>query len=166
MNHHLILGGARSGKSTYAEQCALSLSENPIYIATAQAGDEEMQTRIKKHQDDRSAHWQLIEEPLELAESIANIKQQSVILVDCLTLWLSNCLHEQCWQKQQKAFLEQINLSQHQLILVSNEVGLGVIPMGALSRQFVDQSGWLHQTLAQHCERVTQVIAGLPQKLK
>ena len=166
MTHHLVLGGARSGKSSYAEQCALRLSANPIYIATADAGDNEMVARIAKHKNDRSNAWHIIEEPLRLAEVINSVKQPNVIMIDCLTLWLSNCLHKESWQSHKDDFLETIKLSKHKLILVSNEVGMGIVPMGALSRQFVDEIGWLHQTLAQHCDNVTQVVAGLPQKLK
>ena len=166
MTHHLILGGARSGKSSYAEQCALRLSKTPIYIATATAGDKEMQARIDKHQSDRSDAWLLIEEPIQLARTISKLSQDRVIIVDCLTLWLSNCLHAGNWQAQRNDFIKQIESWQHDLFLVSNEVGMGIVPMGELSRKFVDEAGWLHQTLARHCHQVTQVIAGLPQKLK
>ena len=166
MTQHLILGGARSGKSSYAEQCALNLSSTPVYIATATAEDKEMRARIARHQSDRAKVWRLIEEPLDLASAINNINDKSVVLVDCLSLWLSNCLHADIWQQHKTEFLKQISSTQHDLILVSNEVGMGVVPMGELSRQFVDQAGWLHQALAEHCDAVTLIIAGLPQKLK
>jgi len=188
MSHiQLIIGGARSGKSALAEQVAKASNWPITYIATAQALDEEMLQRISQHQADRPEHWALVEAPLQLANAIdstlANSKQGSCILVDCLTLWLSNSLCQAnadsvarvagnlaYWQQEQQQFLTLLEKIQQQdnidLILVSNEVGHGIVPMGELSRQFVDQAGWLHQAIARLADRVEFVMAGLPLTLK
>jgi adenosylcobinamide kinase/adenosylcobinamide-phosphate guanylyltransferase len=165
----LILGGARSGKSRFAEQRALQSGLEVIYIATATAGDAEMATRIAHHQQHRPQHWQTVETPVYLAEAFQTyVHPQTCLLVDCLTLWLNNCLFDKtvCWETQRQLFLAQIvELPGHQ-ILVSNEVGQGIVPLGAESRQFVDESGRLHQALATLADRVFFVVAGLPQVLK
>jgi len=166
---HLILGGARSGKSTFAEQTALNLAQvniDLIYIATAVAGDKEMSKRIQQHQLRRDDKWRLIEEQINIAEHINNARNHDTILIDCLSLWLSNCLHNHCWVEQRDALIESIKTSQANIVMVSNEVGSGIVPMGELSRSFVDQSGWLHQALAEVCSTVTLVVAGLPMQLK
>jgi len=163
----LILGGARSGKSRLAEQRALASGLKAIYVATAQAGDGEMASRIAHHQSRRDSSWVLVEEPVELASVIRDYaKPENCLLVDCLTLWLSNCLHHNQWQQQREAFFNALADCSGHIILVSNEVGMGVVPMGELSRQFVDESGFLHQQLATVCQRVTLVAAGLPLDLK
>lgn len=170
----LILGGARSGKSRLAEARAQTLVERSgadlFYVATARAGDGEMSRRIAQHRARRQGQWQLIEEPLNLAAVIERHRETNAcVLVDCLTLWISNCLHTHCWEQQRDLLLKQVSdLEQTPLtlLLVSNEVGSGIVPLGELSREFVDASGWLHQALAQHCERVTLVVAGLPLELK
>jgi len=165
----LVLGGARSGKSRYAEQLAENNSANVIYVATATVGDSEMAERIKKHQLQRPASWQLIEEPLGLSDVLLkNDKKDHCILVDCLTLWLSNWLAHETIDIAQKSadLVNVINQMQADVILVSNEVGQGIVPMGELSRRFVDESGRLHQQLAQVCDRVVFTVAGLPQILK
>jgi adenosylcobinamide kinase/adenosylcobinamide-phosphate guanylyltransferase len=169
---HLILGGARSGKSRFAEQIALAaFSHNPtsgslIYLATATAGDDEMKTRIAHHQQRRGPEWQLLEVPLNLALAIDQADSETTILIDCLTLWLSNCLHHECWPEQRKKFLASLQQSPANIIMVSNEVGSGIVPMGELSRQFVDQSGWLHQQIAQIASDVSLIVAGLEMPLK
>ncbi|WP_347330333.1 bifunctional adenosylcobinamide kinase/adenosylcobinamide-phosphate guanylyltransferase [Marinimicrobium locisalis] len=170
----LILGGARSGKSCLAESRALEWAERTggelLYVATANADDDEMARRIQSHQSRRDARWQLREEPLDLAGVLLDNKEREVcVLVDCLTLWLSNCLHMNCWAYERDRFLEALEGLKDaplSLILVGNEVGSGIVPMGELSRQFVDASGWLHQTLTPFCETVTLVVAGLPLALK
>ena len=166
----LVLGGARSGKSGYAQQQALTGNLQVIYVATATAGDAEMQKRIERHRADRPSHWQLIEEPIALASVItANASPESCILVDCLTLWLSNLLaadDEQLMQNEINQLCEALPVVQGRLILVSNETGLGIIPMGELTRRYCDEVGLLHQRLAQLCDHVTFMVAGLPQKLK
>jgi len=163
----LILGGARSGKSRIAEQRVADTGLQKIYLATATAGDGEMSERIKKHQADRDDHWLLLEEPVLLADTLRQYSAaDNCILVDCLTLWLSNCLHHQCWAEQQQALLGCLDQLPGTVIFVTNEVGQGIVPMGELTRQFVDEAGFLHQRLAAICDRVTLVVAGLAQELK
>ena len=167
IDSELILGGARSGKSRIAEQKAMQSGMQRVYIATGTAGDEEMANRIAHHKQSRGDDWQLVEEPIALAAALLkNSSTQTCILVDCLTLWLSNCLHRGCWEDQRQALIEMMPTLPGKVIFVSNEVGQGVVPMGELSRQFVDESGFLHQELAQLCDGVTFVAAGLPLQLK
>ena len=163
----LILGGARSGKSQYAENIAIKSGKQLVYIATGQAHDDEMAERIRIHQTTRGDKWALHEAPIELAAAIQqHNNNNTVVLVDCLTLWMSNCMANDCFAEQKKVLLAILPTLQCDIYLVSNEVGSGVVPLGKLSRQFVDESGWLHQTLAQLCERVNLVVAGLPLNLK
>lgn len=166
----LILGGARSGKSRFAEQAAKDSNLNVTYTATAQAFDREMQARIDHHQAQRPKHWTVIEEPLYLAECLMRVDEPNqLILVDCLTLWMSNLLmHENAELQSQECLklLEVLPALQSELILVSNETGLGVIPMGEISRKFVDESGRLHQQLGQIAEKVVFCVAGFPMMLK
>ena len=163
----LILGGARSGKSTLAEQRAVTTGHALVYIATAAADDQEMSRRIGHHQKHRGTQWNVIEEPLELAQVLRQQQgPERCIVVDCLTLWLSNCLHRDCWETQKSQLLATLPELAGHIILVSNETGLGVVPMGELSRRFVDEAGFLHQRLAALCNRVTLTVAGLPLVLK
>ena len=166
----LILGGARSGKSRLAEQIAKDSNLNVTYIATAQAFDHEMQARIDHHQAQRPGHWTVIEEPLYLADCLIELDQPNqVILVDCLTLWMSNLLmHENAELQMQQCqkLLDIVPILQAEVVLVSNETGLGVIPMGEISRKFVDESGRLHQQLGQIAEKVIFCVAGFPMMLK
>ncbi|MEH6822769.1 MAG: bifunctional adenosylcobinamide kinase/adenosylcobinamide-phosphate guanylyltransferase [Motiliproteus sp.] len=166
----LILGGARSGKSRLAERLALQSGLEVTYIATASAGDAEMQQRIQHHRDRRPSHWHLVEEPLALAQVLQqHAGHLNLLLVDCLTLWLSNliCLEQPAeLQRQREALLTVLPTLPGQIILVSNEVGMGIVPMGALSRQFQDEMGLLQQRVAACCERVVLTVAGLPHVLK
>ncbi|OTG61999.1 bifunctional adenosylcobinamide kinase/adenosylcobinamide-phosphate guanylyltransferase [Acinetobacter sp. ANC 3903] len=166
----LILGGARSGKSRLAEQIAQDSGLAVSYIATAQALDAEMQQRIAHHQTQRPAHWQLIEEPYSLAERLQQIDAPNqLILVDCLTLWMSNLLMHEDDSLQAvecQKLLDVLPKLQSQIILVSNETGLGVVPMGEISRKFVDESGRLHQQLGQIADKVVFCVAGFPMILK
>ena len=166
----LILGGARSGKSRLAEQSALSSALPVTYIATAQAWDDEMQARIGHHQTQRPAEWLLIEEPLHLAERLQRIDQAGqMILVDCLTLWLTNLLlleDPQRLSAERDALLECLADLPGEIVFVSNETGMGVVPLGELTRRYVDEAGWLHQALAERCQRVVLTVAGLPLTLK
>jgi len=166
----LILGGARSGKSALAERLALESGKEVVYIATAQAHDAEMAARIAHHRDRRLAHWQSVEEPLALAGALrAYARPDRCVLVDCLTLWLSNLLgntDDQRLGREYEGLLEVLPALPGELLFVSNEVGLGVVPMGELTRRFVDEAGRLHQALAARCERVLFVAAGLPLPLK
>ncbi|MCK5870086.1 bifunctional adenosylcobinamide kinase/adenosylcobinamide-phosphate guanylyltransferase [Methylococcaceae bacterium CS1] len=171
---HLILGGARSGKSQYAEQLAEASKKQVIYIATGTAGDEEMQERIHKHQTERPRYWQTIEEPILLADVLSQYAgTQNFLLVDCLTLWLNNILfdapgnyQEDIFLQQKQSLLEILPNLHTDISLVSNEVGSGVVPMDKMSRRFVDEAGRLHQQLAKICSHVTLVTAGLPLALK
>ena len=166
----LILGGARSGKSALAERLAVESGHEVVYIATAQAHDEEMAARIAHHRAQRPSHWLSVEEPLALAAALeAHARPGRCVLVDCLTLWLSNLLgtpDAARLAQERDALLQLLPSLKGQLLLVSNEVGLGVVPMGELTRRFVDEAGRLHQALAAQCERVVFVAAGLPMPLK
>ena len=166
----LILGGARSGKSRLAEQTAQDSGLAVTYIATAQALDTEMQQRIAHHQMQRPADWQLVEEPYLLAERLQQIDAANqLILVDCLTLWMSNLLmHEDktLQATECQKLLDVLPGLQSQIILVSNETGLCVVPMGEISRKFVDESGRLHQQLGQIADKVVFCVAGFPMILK
>ena len=166
----LILGGARSGKSRYAERLALQSGRRVIYVATAEAGDEEMQARIAKHQQQRPGDWLLVEAPVELADALLQHDGPDVcLLVDCLTLWLSNLLgkeDEDFFYAQRQKLMASLARLQAELLLVSNEVGQGIVPLGELNRRFVDESGWLHQDLAAQCDHVSWIMAGLAQQLK
>lgn len=166
----LILGGARSGKSRLAEQIAKDSGLPVIYMATAQALDEEMQQRIAHHQQQRPDHWYVYEEPIYLADRLLQCDQANqLILVDCLTLWLSNLLLAEdpaLQQQQMQKLFEVLPQLQSQIILVSNETGLGVVPMGEISRRFVDEAGRLHQTLGQLAHKVMFCVAGFPMILK
>ena len=166
----LILGGARSGKSRLAEKTAQNLKLPVIYVATAQAWDAEMQERIEHHQQQRPAEWALHEEPLLLAGLLRRIDQAGqTILVDCLTLWMSNLLMQddpELQQKECEKLLSILPTLQSHIILVSNETGLGVVPMGQISRKFVDETGRLHQKLGQIADNVIFCVAGFPMILK
>lgn len=170
----LILGGARSGKSTYAQRCATESGLEVVYMATATAGDPEMAARIQRHKGSRPADWELVEEPLRLVDVLQDIADsRRCLLVDCLTLWMANLFAIKdnrdelpfYKQEQQRLFALIPHLSGH-IIFVSNEVGLGIVPMGESSRLYRDEMGDLHQALAEYCDRVSFVVAGLPQILK
>jgi adenosylcobinamide kinase/adenosylcobinamide-phosphate guanylyltransferase len=166
----LILGGARSGKSALAERMAEASGAEVVYVATAQARDAEMAARIAHHRARRPSHWLSVEEPLALADVLrAQARPERCVLVDCLTLWLSNLLgHDDAtrFARERAALLDALPALPGTVLLVSNEVGSGVVPMGELSRRFVDEAGRLHQALAAVCERVLFVAAGLPLALK
>ncbi len=166
----LILGGARSGKSRLAERLAAQSGWPVTYIATSQAHDGEMSTRIQHHRERRPLEWGLVEEPLELARVLAeSAAEQQCLLVDCLTLWLTNLLmldDPARLAAEREALLAGIERLPGRIILVSNETGLGVVPLGELTRRYVDEAGWLHQALAERCQRVIFSVAGLPMILK
>lgn len=164
---HLILGGARSGKSRYAEACAVDSGKARVYVATATAGDNEMRQRIAIHKQRREGDWQVIEEPLYLADTLTQIDSaENVVVLDCLTLWLSNCLANNCVDREKQKLLDIFMSLQADIFIVSNEVGSGVVPLGKLSREFVDYSGWLHQELGKICDKVSLIVAGFPLSLK
>jgi len=166
----LILGGARSGKSRLAEQLATQIGLDVIYIATSQPLDGEMSQRVAIHRQRRPDSWGLIEEPLELARVL--VEQASAgrcLLVDCLTLWLTNLLMLEDPERlalEREALLNCLAGLPGEIIFVSNETGMGVVPLGELTRRYVDEAGWLHQALAEHCQRVVLTVAGLPLTLK
>ncbi|MBE9516211.1 MAG: bifunctional adenosylcobinamide kinase/adenosylcobinamide-phosphate guanylyltransferase [Proteobacteria bacterium] len=163
----LILGGARSGKSALAQRLAASTGECVVYIATATADDEEMAARIAQHQSDRPSQWSLIEEPIALPAVLAQLSgSEKTILIDCLTLWLSNVLGSNGNMSLITNFIQAVDEFDGHLIMVSNEVGQGIVPMGELSRQFVDEAGNLHQQIAAHCDRVVMTVAGIPTTIK
>jgi len=170
----LVMGGARSGKSRYAEQQAQLLEKPVIYIATAEAGDAEMQARIERHQADRPKCWQTLEEPIRLANAIRQYSNaENCLLIECLTLWLSNVLSDKQGELQQELFqqektdlLQALSERTGHIIMVSNEVGQGVVSIHKTTRLFVDEAGRLHQDIARISDRVVFVTAGLSQVLK
>src|SRR6478672_3067639 len=177
MTRTLVFGGARSGKSAHAEALAAASGKPVIYIATAQAGDGEMSARIVEHRRRRDPSWRTVEEPIALGARIAECSPPgNLVLVDCLTLWLTNLLFSggeafpevgeipvpPAFDIERAALLSALKHAAGDLILVSNEVGMGIVPMGAVSRWFVDQAGWLNQAVAARCDRVAFVAAGLP----
>ncbi|MBF0153373.1 MAG: bifunctional adenosylcobinamide kinase/adenosylcobinamide-phosphate guanylyltransferase [Magnetococcales bacterium] len=166
----LVLGGARSGKSRYAEEVASGSGMAVTYVATASAGDAEMAERIARHRQRRPGTWRLAEVSRDLASHLVALAEpQRLVLVDCLTLWLANLLDENDplpWQRERDNLLATLPGLPGTVVMVSNETGLGVVPMGRLTRRFIDEAGWLHQDLARICHRVTFLVAGLPLHLK
>lgn len=171
---HLVLGGARSGKSRFAESLASQLEQlssdcSVVYIATATAQDEEMTRRIAHHKKSRPAHWNLIEEPLYLSKQIQDLNTNQTILIDCMTLWLTNWLCSETkeqFEVEKENFLNTIESTSANVIIVSNEVGSGIVPLGELSREFVDLAGWLNQSLSKLADRVSLIVAGCEVKIK
>ncbi len=172
--NQLIFGGARSGKSRLAEQLTQAYGRNIAYIATADTRfhDEEMMARVEHHKRQRPAHWQTIEQPLQLGQQLKQLdRHYDAIMVDCLTLWLTNALMAEaqdadCWQREKAELLTALPDMTTPVIMVSNEVGMGIVPLGELNRRFVDEGGFLNQALAQACERTVFTAAGLPLVLK
>ena len=165
----LVAGGARSGKSRYALEAAGKASNSPLFIATATAGDSAMADRIQRHREERGPQWRLVEEPFKLSFALQALSRTDVVVVDCLTLWISNWLTGKSpdgWSVERDAMLEALANSDARLFLVTNEVGMGVVPMGRVSRDFVDESGWLHQQIASLADRVTLMHFGIPSRLK
>ncbi|BBD78213.1 bifunctional adenosylcobinamide kinase/adenosylcobinamide-phosphate guanylyltransferase [Hydrogenophilus thermoluteolus] len=190
---HLILGGARSGKSRYAESLAHAAPPPVAYLATAHAGDDEMATRIAHHRAQRPNTWHTIEAPYHLSRALdAALTNANTVVIDCLTLWLSNWLlwwetawspphalpptprdasdvtRRAAWEAERAALLENLAKAapHHTILLVANEVGLGIVPNDPLARHFRDEAGWLNQAVAAVATRVTFVAAGLPLPLK
>ncbi|MFA7404256.1 MAG: bifunctional adenosylcobinamide kinase/adenosylcobinamide-phosphate guanylyltransferase [Pelobacteraceae bacterium] len=171
-----ITGGARSGKSTFAEQRAVAFGAPLCYLATAQALDSEMDERVRRHRDRRGADWTTIEEPIHLSQALARCDGQfGVILVDCVTLWLSNLLfkYEDAGENIEERIagdVQRLKGTLHGMatpvILVSNEVGMGIVPDNSLARLFRDIAGTTNQSLAAAADEVQAVISGIPLKLK
>lgn len=181
MTSTLVFGGARSGKSAFAEKLAIASGKEVIYIATAAPGDGEMAARIAQHQRQRPQHWLTVEEPLALADVLRRHDAPGrLLLVDCLTLWLSNLLFSDgCdypevgqitlpagFHEQRAQLLDALAGVGADVVLVSNEVGMGIVPYGAISRCFTDEAGRLNQSVAAVCDRAVFVAAGLPLYLK
>ncbi len=168
----LVIGGARSGKSRFAETLALRLCDEraikPYYIATSEPRDTEMQARIERHRASRGARWTTLEEPLKLTELIARqATPERVLLIDCLTLWLSNQMEKQTHIPTHTLALQSaLKQSTGPVILVSNEVGQGIVPDNKLAREFRDEAGLLNQAIAQTANNVYLIVAGLPIPLK
>lgn len=173
----LLLGGVKSGKSRYAEQLATESGKQVTVIATAMAGDAEMTARIERHRLSRPAEWHVLEEPLDVAGALTQVQSNHqepstspCVVIDCLTLWMTQLL---CSGRSSDAIdgaihdcIEAVSAFHGDLIIVSNETNMGVMPMDALSRQYCDRMGRLHQTLTRHVERVTLMVAGLPLTVK
>lgn len=181
MSTTLILGGARSGKSAYAERLASESGLEVVYVATSRAGDVEMAARIARHRAARPLHWVTVEEPLRVGDAIDRWSTPArVVLVDCLTLWLSNLLFAQghdypdvgtialppLFHTERAALLAALGNASGDVLLVSNEVGMGIVPIGAISRHFADEAGRLNQAVGAACDRAVLVAAGLPLELK
>jgi adenosylcobinamide kinase/adenosylcobinamide-phosphate guanylyltransferase len=163
----LITGGARSGKSMRAEARVRAFAGQPVYIATAEALDAEMRERIARHRARRGREWLERETPLELVTALAETDGGGARLVDCLTLWLSNLLHAgRDWSIEASRLADALVRQQSPVVLVSNEVGLGIVPENALARQFRDAAGLLNQMIARVADEVEFVVAGLPMRVK
>ena len=167
---HLVLGGVRSGKSAFAEAQIADSHKAVCYVATSQVWDDEMASRVQQHQTRRPSSWRLIEEPLALADVLDSLNDpQQAVIVECFSLWMTNllCLEDEERLAQEKqALLDAVASFQGDLVLVSSEVGLGIMPMNALARRFGDELGLMNQALAKLTDRVTFVAAGLPLPLK
>ena len=163
----LITGGARSGKSRRAEARARAFPGRPVYIATAEALDEEMAERIAQHRARRGSEWVEREVPLDLLQALIETDDGGARLVDCLTLWLSNLLHsKRDWSKAISELADGLGRQRSSIVLVTNEVGLGIVPDNALARAYRDAAGIMNQTMAGVADEVEFVVAGLPMKLK
>ena len=163
----LVLGGARSGKSRYAESVAMSSPAPWTYLATAESFDDEMTVRIAQHKSRRSQDWQTIDAPLDLADALAALPRSATVLIDCLTLWLSNVmLADRDIDAEIRRLEAAVLAHKGPLVLVSNEVGSGIVPENALARRFRDFQGLLNQRIAARADRVVLVVAGLPMIVK
>ena len=176
-----MLGAARSGKTHHAILLAQSLSRKHeravTYVATAQALDPEMTKRIRLHRAERPQAWATLEASKDLAQALRSIDSETIVVVDCLTLWLSNAMLEDfsdagpdealpAWQRERAAFLQWLDEFNGTVLLVSNEVGAGIVPMSALARRFQDEQGRLNQAVAAICDSVTLVVAGIAVPIK
>jgi adenosylcobinamide kinase/adenosylcobinamide-phosphate guanylyltransferase len=166
----LILGGVRSGKSRYADEFARTAGRPVTVIATGSAQDEEMAARIEAHRRNRPPQWSVIEEPIHLTAALrAAARADGVVIIDCLTLWISNllcCEDTDALRRESTDLIELLPTLPGDCLLISNEVGFGIIPVNALARRFGDEAGTLHQRLAVICDRVVLMIAGLPLLVK
>jgi len=173
----LILGGVKSGKSRFAETCASDSGKSVVLIATASAMDNEMAERIRCHKKRRPVHWQTIEEPISLGATLSSLEgssgnrdfTESCIIIDCLTLWLTNLLlleDKVVLEAEKDHFIRALNNSRHQVLIVSNETNMGIVPMTELSRRFCDEAGRLHQQLGAQLDNVVLMVAGINHTIK
>jgi adenosylcobinamide kinase / adenosylcobinamide-phosphate guanylyltransferase len=163
----LITGGARSGKSTRAEARTRAYHGRPVYIATAEALDDEMRARIARHRARRGSEWLERETPLDLVSALTETDGGGARLVDCLTLWLSNLMHaERDWEHEGSQLADALGRQRSPVVLVTNEVGLGIVPDNALARRFRDAAGLLNQMIAHVADEVEFVVSGLPMRVK
>ncbi len=166
-NLTFVLGGAASGKSSFAEQLVVSSGKKRVYLATSQVFDDEMKNKVQKHVAQRGAGWETIEAPLDLSNALARLGADQVCLIDCATMWLSNnLLAENDLEQAQAELLEAVQNCPAQILIVSNEVGHGIVPDNALARKFREAQGRLNISLAAQADLVVQVTAGLPLVLK
>ena len=165
-----VFGGARSGKSAFALARASAMAGKKVYVATAQAHDAEMTDRIDKHKRERGSQWETLEEPVLLGRAVRSVSlTHDIAIIDCLTLWLSNLLAAgDSFEKAEEDFIDALRCLDHmeRLFIVSNEVGMGIVPENVLARQFRDMAGRLHQRVAGVADEVFLVAAGIPVKIK
>ncbi len=166
-----ILGGARSGKSAFAQQLAESRDTEVLFVATAEAGDEDMAARIARHQAERPVHWRTLEAPLAVAQALTTVAPAPVVVLDCVTLWVTNLLLKPNadWAMVEAELVQLLawyHSQSSELIVVSNEVGLGIIPADTVSRTFREWLGWCNQRLAAQADTVYLMVAGLPVAIK
>ena len=167
MTISFFIGGARSGKSKLAEMHTLKFGKQATYIATCEVFDEEMAHRVERHQERRGKNWSTLLTPLNLAKEIKNLEQSNPILIDCLTLWLSNhLLKKNDLEKKIDELTHVLRNSQSNIVLVSNEVGTGIVPDNALARGFRDSAGLMNQKIAAVSHQVYWVVAGIPTRIK
>ncbi|MTH79654.1 bifunctional adenosylcobinamide kinase/adenosylcobinamide-phosphate guanylyltransferase [Paracoccus aestuariivivens] len=163
----MVTGGARSGKSALAESMISRIPDHRIYIATAEAWDDEMTQRIKLHRDRRADGWTTLEEPIDLSGALARTDDgKTVRLIDCLTLWLSNVMAQGDPGPHVDALCAQLRAQHGPVVLVTNELGLGIVPDNALARKFRDQHGWMNQAIAGIADEVWMAVSGLSLRLK
>ena len=177
----LILGGARSGKTAHAISLAKSLATQTnfdvTYVATAQPLDAEMRHRISLHRAERPATWHTLEAPAAVAQAVAVLPASHIVVIDCMTLWLSNALLQDfredaptaalpVWERERAGLLQWLNATGNEVLLISNEVGAGIVPLSPVSRRFQDEQGRLNQALAAICDQVTLVVAGIAVPIK
>ncbi|MBB4304763.1 adenosylcobinamide kinase/adenosylcobinamide-phosphate guanylyltransferase [Rhodobium orientis] len=163
----LVTGGARSGKSVVAEERAKSFAGRPVYIATSEPYDDEMRDRVAAHIDRRGDDWETVEEPLALAKALDETDGAGARLVDCLTIWLANfMLAEKPWEPEVETLLEALKRQKSPVVLVTNEVGMSIVPENALARAFRDAQGSLNQKVAEVAGEVTLVVCGQPLRIK
>ena len=167
MTISFFIGGARSGKSKMAEMHTLKLGKRATYIATCEVFDEEMAVRVKEHQERRGENWSTLVTPLYLAREIKNIEPTNPILIDCFTLWLSNhLLKKNDLEKKIDELADVLENSKSNIVLVSSEVGTGIVPDNALARKFRDNAGLMNQKIASVSDQVYWVVAGIPTQIK